>query len=246
MSRYKAILVGTVMLLLALLLAQRRSAITPEGAARFYDGIGGTIDDWLSALIEGPIVQDMIAHGKFSDANSLFEFGCGTGRLARKLLQDELNGDCKYSAVEVSGARVAQAEDRLGPWLARVSIIHTNGTLNFTNIHEDSKLDRFVSTFVLDLLSNESIAILLREAHRILRPDGFLCLTGLSKGITVASKLVEVLWMTAYRIHPSLVGGCRPVSLLDNLPREQWALQYHSVISLYGVPVEALIASPLK
>ena len=37
-----------------------------------------------------------------------------------------------------------------------------------------------VSTYVLDILSDADIASMLRESHRLLRPGGVLCLTGLT------------------------------------------------------------------
>ena len=47
-----------------------------------------------------------------------------------------------------------------------------------TSILQDETVDVFVSTYVLDLLSEADVAEVLRLAGRILRPGGQLCLTG--------------------------------------------------------------------
>ena len=46
----------------------------------------------------------------------------------------------------------------------------------------DRSFDRFISTYVLDLLSEENIDSLLSEAYRVLRTGGLLGLVSQPKG----------------------------------------------------------------
>ena len=76
----------------------------------------------------------------------------------------------------------------------------------------------------------------------MLRPGGLLCLSGLSSGVGLTSRIIAgaVTW-TQSRF-PSLVGGCRPVDLLPFLPDSEWQVQYHSKVVAFGVPSEVVVA----
>lgn len=57
-------------------------------AKAFYDRLGRR-QDW-QAFFEDRAVEDMIEHGCFGRARAVCEFGCGTGRLAQRLLREFL------------------------------------------------------------------------------------------------------------------------------------------------------------
>jgi len=71
--------------------------LSHEEARAFYDWLGTRQDS--QRLYEDPALADLLAHADFGEARSLFEFGCGTGRLAERLLSDWLPSDCRYQAV---------------------------------------------------------------------------------------------------------------------------------------------------
>ncbi|MGE5292099.1 MAG: hypothetical protein ACM3ML_33930 [Micromonosporaceae bacterium] len=58
--------------------------LTSVQAKRFYDRFGRAQD--LQAFYEDRAMKDLLAHGSFPAAGSVFELGCGTGRLAGALL----------------------------------------------------------------------------------------------------------------------------------------------------------------
>jgi hypothetical protein len=51
------------------------------------------------------------------------------------------------------------------------------------------------------------------------------------------------VWNQIHRLNPRLVGGCRPVSLQDFLDEEQWQIDYHYVVTAFGIPSEVMVAS---
>ena len=63
--------------------------------------------------------------------------------------------------------------------------------------------DRFLATYVLDLLSEEDIRTLLSEAHRMLSAKGLLGIVSLTHGFTAAVRLVARAWMTIYALRPT-------------------------------------------
>lgn len=182
----------------------------------------------------------MIRQGRFATARSVFEFGCGTGRLALRLLTEHLPTSASYRAVDLSPTMVRIARERLAPFASRVAVHPSDG--GPPTREPSASTDRFVSTYVLDLLSDRDIADLLAEAHRILEPGGLLCLCGLSTGSGVASRAVAHLWSAVHRLRPSLVGGCRPLDLVRRLPESEWKIRDHVQLSSFAVPSEVVVA----
>ena len=98
-----------------------------------------------------------------------------------------------------------------------------------------------MSCYVLDLLADVDIRHYLDEAHRTLRPGGYVCLASLGRGVGMFSRLVSWLWSRVFRISPSLVGGCRPIVLDAFVDATRWRLVYRNTVSPFGVPSEVRI-----
>ena len=84
---------------------------------------------------------------------------------------------------------------------------------------------------------------MITEGHRLLVPDGRLCLAGLGRGQGGMSRIVSGIWTRIQAARPQLVGGCRPIELLDFVGAADWRIEYASVISAFGVPSEVLVAA---
>ncbi len=181
-------------------------------------------------------------HGQFGRAESVFEFGCGTGRFALRLFEEYLSPTARYRGVDVSPKMVRLAQTRLESHSPRAKVILTDGG---PPVDEPAQsYDRFVSNYVFDLLSHEDIRAVLREAHRMLRPDGLLCLSGLSTGVGVASRAVERVLNFIHALRPTLVGGCRPVDLLPFLQESEWRVQHHVKVVAFCIPSQVVVAKP--
>jgi SAM-dependent methyltransferase len=183
----------------------------------------------------------LIAHASFDNAQAVFEFGCGTGAFAERLLASHLSPQACYVAVDSSTTMIRLAQARLARFGSRVTVEQTDGSLQFAAA--SGLYDRFVSTYVADLLSDFDIALLLSEAHRLLIPEGHLCLVSLTHGATEVARLVTGLWTRVHAQWPALVGGCRPLSLRPWLPVTHWQVGYRNVVTAFGIPSEVIIAS---
>ena len=184
--------------------------LAPTEAARVYDRIGRFQD--VQGFYERRAVTELVRHGEFGGARAVVELGCGTGRLAERLLADHLPPDARYLGVDVSPDMTALARQRLAPWRARAEIRLSAGQARLDE--PAGAFDRFVACDLLDLLSPTQIAELLAEARRLLGGEGLLCLVSLAPGVTVAARLVTTAWERVWRLRPQLVGGCRPIELL--------------------------------
>ena len=209
-------------------------------ARTFYDRFGKRQDS--QGFYEDRPVADMIAHGDFARARTTYEFGCGTGKFAESLLDNHLAADSKYHGVDISSTMIGLARKRTGRFGDRVRIVQTEGSPSIDLI--DGSVDRVVSNYVLDLLSEEEIRAFLAEAHRILTPGGWLCLVSLTHGVTLTSRAIMGVWKRVHARWPGRVGGCRPISLCDFLPEEAWEILHRNVIVSFGIPSEVVVASP--
>jgi SAM-dependent methyltransferase len=212
--------------------------LTHAQARRVYDRIGRWQD--TQPIAERRAVDDLVALGAFGQAEAVFELGCGTGRLAQRLLATQLPGRCRYLGVDVSPAMVRLARERVAPWPDRARVDLTDGSLRFDA--PDGRYDRFLSTYVLDLLSPQDIGALIDEAHRLVRPGGLLCLTSLTHGATRPARLVTALWQRLWSLRPSLVGGCRPLEIAAHLSPDDWTLRQQRTLTSVAITSQVVIA----
>ncbi len=216
-------------------------ALSREEARRVYDRIGSRQD--TQAFYEDRATDILVRYGEFATARRVLEFGCGTGRFASRLLATHLSEAARYRALDLSPKMVDLARERLAPFGARVEVVLTDGSP--PTAEPPASCDRFVSNFVLDLLSEDDILCVVREAHRIVEPGGLLCLCSLSTGVGPFSLLVSRVWSRVHAARPALVGGCRPLELRSWIPPEQWRVRHHEKLAPFGVPSEALVAESI-
>ena len=212
--------------------------LSHQQARRTYDRIGSLQDS--QGFYEDQATELVLLHGDFTSAESVFEFGCGTGRFAQRLFEEYLSDAARYRGVDVSPKMVRLAQTRLAPHSTRAEVVLTEGGPPLDEPGESC--DRFVSNYVFDLLSHDDIRAVLREAHRMLRPDGLLCLSGLSSGSSLVSRIVTGILSWTQSVRPTLVGGCRPVDLMPFLQESEWQVQHHSKVVAFGVPSEVVVA----
>jgi ubiquinone/menaquinone biosynthesis C-methylase UbiE len=211
--------------------------LSHEEARAFYDRFGSK-QDW-QRFYEDPAVANLSEHLPLGSATSVIEFGCGTGRLAERMLARHLPMEATYLGLDVSSTMVTLAERRLRRFGARAKVLLTTGE---TKLELDSStFDLFLSVYVLDLLAESDIRALIAEAHRVLKAGGLLGLVSLTHGFTFVSKVLERMWLSIYKMRPTLVGGCRPVTLEPFL-RDGWKLRHKERMITFSIPSAVLVA----
>lgn len=204
--------------------------------AAVYDRIGGLQD--TQAFYEDPALAVLLRYGDFGKVRSVYEAGCGTGRVARRLLRDVLSRDCLYVGADLSPRMVELAREKVLPWPA-ASIVRED----ITSFRPDLRVDRVLSLFVIDLMPDAEIAAFLTCAYRVLAQDGLLCIGGLAEGECGFARVVSNLWKRVHDAAPAIVGGCRPGSVARHLESSQWRVLQVRRQSSYGVTSEAVVAA---
>jgi ubiquinone/menaquinone biosynthesis C-methylase UbiE len=212
---------------------------SPEQAKRFYDRFGSA-QDW-QGFYENPAINELITHSAFDSAHSVFEFGCGTGALAARLLQHHLPADARYTGLDISDTMVSLAQERLKPWSKRARVHQSDGSPRIPE--PDRSFDRFVSTYVFDLLPPDFIDQLLSEARRLLVPEGRLCLVSMTFGVSSLSRAVCWGWRRLWRLRPGIVGGCHPIELSGFLQSEWWKPCHQTKMTNWGISSEVVVTS---
>jgi SAM-dependent methyltransferase len=205
---------------------------------RYYDRIGRGQD--TQRFYEDPATDLALALGGFGDAQAVAELGCGTGRFARKLLERWLPAAATYRGFELSERMAAIATGRLGPWSDRAHVTRIAGEPSLPL--EAGSADRFLANYVLDLMRPADARRWLDEAHRVLAPDGLVCLVSITPGPGRASRFVSDTWTRIWRRRPMLVGGCRPIELTQLLDEGRWAVVDRRVVTAWLVSSEVVVA----
>lgn len=215
--------------------------LTPEEAKAFYDHFGAKQD--RQAFYEAPALRALVANSSLPEATSVFEYGCGTGQLAATLLREQLSPSASYLGIDISTTMTRLASDRLAGFSPRASIQQVEPSTTALPAGS-ATADRFLSTYVLDLLPDAAVRRVLAEAARILRPGGLLCLAGVTHGATILSRVVMSGWRLLFNRRPAWVGGCRPTSLSHFVTPDAWATHCHQTVVSWGIASEVLVASP--
>jgi len=216
--------------------------LIPSAARAYYDRFGKKQDS--QGFYEDPALDELVVHGGFSSAASVFEFGCGTGKLAQRLLARHLPAEAHYLGCDISPVMLTLTRQRLGPFHPRAEAVLADGTVRFPLT--DQSVDRVVCCYVLDLLSTQDIYRFFAEAQRVLKPDGLLCMASLGEGNNLRSRLVATLWSTVFRLKPAIVGGCRPLQLGTFVDLEQWQILHQATVTPFAVPSEVLVLKNIR
>lgn len=215
--------------------------LTHQEAREFYDRFGERQD--RQGWYEDEPCRRLVRLADFSTARKVLEFGCGTGRFARTLLEDHLPSDALYLGLDISRTMLKIAGPRLQQFAPRAALILTGGAVRLAC--RDRSVDRIVATYVLDLLSEPDISLFVDESRRVLQPGGRLCLANLTLGPTWPTWLASLLWRGIHRLAPRLVGGCRPLDARPFLPSADWGILAMQTVVSGGLASQVLVAESL-
>ena len=198
------------------------------------------MQDW-QAFYEDATTDRLLTAAALGGEQRIFEFGCGTGRLAQRLLRT-LPASVTYRGVDLSPVMINLATQRLAAWTDRAEAVLVDGSLPLPAA--DASADRIVSTFVFDLLGKDDARAVLDELRRILTPDGLLCLASLTHGEGFLERVVSRTWTGLWRVAPQVTGGCRPITVSAVLGRD-WQIKRHARVHRWGLVTEVVIAAPI-
>ena len=115
------------------------ATLSHAAARALYDRIGRWLD--TQRFYEDRATADLTAHADLHQAQSVFEFGVGTGRIAARLLRDHLPATVRYRGIDISATMVGLARQRLARWADRAHVEQSDGSPRISN-KPNSRHDR--------------------------------------------------------------------------------------------------------
>lgn len=216
------------------------AGLSPTQVKSFYDWFGAWQD--YNHFYELKPILRMLELIQVERAKTIFEFGCGTGSLAERILNQ--TKDVKYIGADISDTMVQLTKKRLNRFGERVKVVQVDGTRELPKVNADI----FLSTYVFDAISNENIEKILKQAHEILRSSkGKIGLVNLTKGEGFFAKAMTTMWEKLYQWNPKLLGGCRPVKMKDFiLKNSKWKILHSEKMTSLGlITSEILVAQAM-
>jgi demethylmenaquinone methyltransferase/2-methoxy-6-polyprenyl-1,4-benzoquinol methylase len=168
------------------------------------------------------------------------EVGIGTGHSA-VTLANSVTGSGHIYGLDLSPRMIRKSKTRLSQNTLSVRTSLTRGDaiqLPF----KDESFDGIFMSFVLELFDTPEIPRVLAECYRVLYPQkGRICVVSLTK--TGKSTWVRQLYEWGHRNFPKLL-DCRPIFVQGALEHAGFRIIERSRISIFGLPVEIILAKP--
>ena len=199
-----------------------------------YERIAPLYDIWAN-LTESRARRRCMEIAAIRDGESVLEVAVGTGLTFAEILR--VNPSGHNEGVDLTAGMLRQAEAKarkIAPGRYHLNVGDAYA-LNFP----DGSFDVLINNFMFDLLPEADFEKVLAEFRRVLRPNGRMILVNMAKGNSLQHKL----WDAIYRIHPSLMGGCRGVGLSPYVAPAGFTNIQRDLVSQCGFPAEIVRAT---
>lgn len=120
-----------------------------------------------------------------------------------------------------------EEENSSGGGIVSIELLESGNPTDIIPSIERHSVQRFVSTYCLDLLSEDDMYRVLDEAEYCLDPEeGLLLLAGITWGYkdSIKTCLMTLVWEILYIVARKKVGGCRPQHLEPYLKAKGWRI----------------------
>lgn len=165
--------------------------------ARFYN--------LWSSLTESQAAEKVIEWAEIRDGEQILEVAVGTGLVFAEIVQHNPSGFT--NGIDISQSMLARAEQLVKNRPEQRYNLQMGSAYKLP--FESNMFDVLINNFMLDLLPEEDFPIILSEFHRVLKPNGRVILSTMTFGRRWYNKL----WHFIAKRMPSLLTGCRPVTM---------------------------------
>jgi demethylmenaquinone methyltransferase/2-methoxy-6-polyprenyl-1,4-benzoquinol methylase len=204
--------------------------LTYDRLSPIYDGLAGSSETQF--MHQG---LEMLG---LNTGETVLEIGCGTGKAQVELYQ-QVGDPGKVYAIDLSRGMLQKSRSRLvsAGFKQQVSLLEGDGScLPYRN----GCFNVVFTCFTLELFDTPEIPRVLQECWRVLEPNGRLGVVCMLK--TEKPGRIERLYEWFHRVLPAYV-DCRPIDAQGMIQAAGFSVLEHRVTSMWGLPVEVLIAS---
>ena len=209
---------------------------TKEEAKQLYDRISRYYD-YLTVAFEAKHAQRALERLSIEQGETVLEIGFGTGRCLQRIA-GQVGQTGKAYGIDISSGMLEVTRRRL----------EKSGLMDRTELHcgdasalpyQANTFDAVFMSFTLDLFDTPEIPQVLQEVNRVLRPGGRLGIASMSKenGRSLLLRLYE--W--THKRWPKYV-DCRPIYVEQSLRDAGYQITTKEKPSLFGLPIEIVVA----
>ena len=189
--------------------------------------------DFWGAATDSRAHEAALGFAAIEDGENVLEVGVGTGRLFSRMAGGNRNGH--GYGVDISRGMLAGAARRTGS-IPGMNLLGIASAYHLP--FADESFDVVFGAYILDILPDDDFGGVLSEWNRVTRPGGRLVLTNMARG----NRWYTRLWGGLYRLHPKIMGGCRPVGVAPYLPAGGWHSRERREIVQSTFPSEVILA----
>lgn len=207
------------------------ACVRKDDIPKVYKGIAPIYDLW-AMLTETKSRKRCLELADVHDGEKVLEVAVGTGSTFIEILKKNPNG--QIHGIDLTDEMLNKAKkkaEKLG---------HKNYSLGLGDAYHlsypDGMFDIVMNNYMFDILPERDFPIVLNEFKRVLRPGGRLIMSNMTKALHWYHSISEL----AYRIRPSLLGGCRSVYLLPYLESAGFVDTRREYISQMTFPTEVI------
>jgi len=212
---------------------------TSQQAATAYTRLSRWYD-WLGKNSEGPHITTGLQLLNAQAGEWALEIGFGTGHGLVALAQ-RVGETGRVCGIDLSPGMIAVAREQIEKERLTDRVVVQRGNVLHLP-YADSTFDVVFSSFMLDLIDTPDLPIVLNECRRVLRSTGRVGLVSMSKACGArASNLIVKLYERAHRWLPALI-DCRPIYVQTMLAAVGFHIEVAQTRSMWGLPVEIVIA----
>ena len=187
--------------------------------------------DYWGKLTETKAISEAISISGISDNIKVLDVGVGTGQLFVKIITENKNG--LNFGVDLSPDMISKAKNKLKTVPEKFLLSLGNA---FNLPYKNKSFDFVFSSYVLDLLPEDSFNNVLKEFNRVLKMNS----TGVLITMSMGSKWSNKIWYLLSKYFPSLLTSCRPVSLKHYLESSGFKIVETRIISQNTFPSEII------
>ncbi len=167
---------------------------------------------------------------------TVLEIGFGTGKALASLARLVQPGGRVYG-LDISEGMLVVAEKRLrkaglSDWVE----LKCGDAVALP--YPEQSFNAIFLCFTLELFDTPEIPLVLEECHRVLRPDGRMCIVAMSK--KGESNLMTRLYDWAHEKIPNYV-DCRPIHVQEMMETAGFRTTKTRLLRMWGLPVEIVL-----
>ena len=212
----------------------RRTKATARAAydrlSHWYDLLAGS-----SEAVHMRLGLELLAA---QEGEAILEIGSGTGKALVSLCQS-VGREGKVCGMDLSAGMLRVAFNRLAKagLMGEAHLLVGDGA----NLpYQDGSFEAVFMSFTLELFDTPEMPEVLAECNRVLRPGGRLGLVAMLK--SEQPGLAERLYEWAHAQLPAYV-DCRPIQAQGLIHAAGFTLEKRQVRSMWGLPVEVVVAT---